>query len=90
MSNENETQAETKPRKAPVFRFKYRLSALEQSVLAVCEERGIDYEDAVNDSKVKKALVAAAMESIRPEAIQERLEESPAWLKARIAALTSK
>ena len=78
-----------KQRKTPVFRFQYRLSKLEQQVLEVCEENGLSYEDAIADNKVKKALVAAALESIRPDAIQERLEESAAWLKARLAKYES-
>ena len=84
----NGTGTETpKVRKTPVFRFKFRLSALEQSVMEVCAERGVNVEDALNDAKVKRVLVKAALESIRTEAIQERLDEDPKWLKARIAAL---
>ena len=79
----NESGA-TKERKKPVFRFKYRLSKLETAVKDVCAEKGVDVADALKDKRVINAIVKEAMDNIRPEAIQERLEEDVNWLKARL------
>lgn len=92
MSNETETvtvtneDGTTRERKKPVFRFKNRMTPIETAIFEVCAEQGLSPEAAKSNKRVINKIVSAAMEGVRDEAIQERLDDNPQWLKAQLKA----
>ncbi len=82
-----EGEPAAKPKRKFNRRFKHILTAAEQTVVALCETKGLTANEVLTNKAHKAAVVKAAMGSIRPEAVQERLEESALWLKAQLARM---
>ena len=55
-----EATTEKKPRKKSVFRFNYRLTTLEQSILVVCAEQGIDDNQPAQTTQLLNQVIKQA------------------------------